>query len=238
MVRVAEWLSVTAMELGSTLFPHYCLVCGERLSADRLMICPACLDLLPRYPGSEALYDAEKRIEGHAPFTEYRSDLGFTHHNPVRDLIHTIKYEGHPELGERLGQLFAPEHLRAGHFADIGVAVPVPLTPRRLRRRGYNQSVYIARGLTGGLGIPLDETLLARRDSAGTQTHRGREARWASMREAFFVPDPDKVSRRRILIIDDVLTTGATLSACALALMEAGAESVSYYTLACGERTI
>ena len=238
MVRVAEWLSVAAMELGSTLFPHYCLVCGERLSADRLMICPACLDLLPRYPGSEALYDAEKRIEGHAPFTEYRSDLGFTHHNPVRDLIHTIKYEGHPELGERLGQLFAPEHLRAGHFADIGVAVPVPLTPSRLRRRGYNQSVYIARGLTGGLGIPLDETLLARRDSAGTQTHRGREARWASMREAFYVPDPDKVSRRRILIIDDVLTTGATLSACALALMEAGAESVSYYTLACGERTI
>lgn len=238
MVRVAEWLSVAAMELGSTLFPHYCLVCGERLSADRLMICPACLDLLPRYPGSEALYDAEKRIEGHAPFTEYRSDLGFTHHNPVRDLIHTIKYEGHPELGERLGQLFAPEHLRAGHFADIGVAVPVPLTPRRLRRRGYNQSAYIARGLTGGLGIPLDETLLARRDSTGTQTHRGREARWASMREAFFVPDPDKVSRRRILIIDDVLTTGATLSACALALMEAGAESVSYYTLACGERTI
>lgn len=226
------------MELGSTLFPHYCLVCGERLSADRLMICPACLDLLPRYPGSEALYDAEKRIEGHAPFTEYRSDLGFTHHNPVRDLIHTIKYEGHPELGERLGQLFAPEHLRAGHFADIGVAVPVPLTPRRLRRRGYNQSAYIARGLTGGLGIPLDETLLARRDSAGTQTYRGREARWASMREAFFVPDPDKVSRRRILIIDDVLTTGATLSACALTLMEAGAESVSYYTLACGERTI
>ncbi len=238
MVRVAEWLSVAAMELGSTLFPHYCLVCGERLSADRLMICPACLDLLPRYPGSEALYDAEKRIEGHAPFTEYRSDLGFTHHNPVRDLIHTIKYEGHPELGERLGQLFAPEHLRAGHFADIGVAVPVPLTPSRLRRRGYNQSAYIARGLTSGLGIPLDETLLARRDSAGTQTHRGREARWASMREAFFVPDPDKVSRRRILIIDDVLTTGATLSACALALMEAGAESVSYYTLACGERTI
>lgn len=238
MVRVAEWLSVAAMELGSTLFPHYCLVCGERLSADRLMICPACLDLLPRYPGSEALYDAEKRIEGHAPFTEYRSDLGFTHHNPVRDLIHTIKYEGHPELGERLGQLFAPEHLRAGHFADIGVAVPVPLTPSRLRRRGYNQSAYIARGLTGGLGIPLDETLLARRDSAGTQTHRGREARWASMREAFYVPDPDKVSRRRILIIDDVLTTGATLSACALALMEAGAESVSYYTLACGERTI
>lgn len=238
MVRVAEWLSVAAMELGSTLFPHYCLVCGERLSADRLMICPACLDLLPRYPGSEALYNAERRIEGHAPFTEYRSDLGFTHHNPVRDLIHTIKYEGHPELGERLGQLFAPEHLRAGHFADIGVAVPVPLTPRRLRRRGYNQSAYIARGLTGGLGIPLDETLLARRDSAGTQTHRGREARWASMREAFFVPDPDKVSRRRILIIDDVLTTGATLSACALALMEAGAESVSYYTLACGERTI
>lgn len=238
MVRVAEWLGVAAMELGSTLFPHYCLVCGERLSADRLMICPACLDLLPRYPGSEALYDAEKRIEGHAPFAEYRSDLGFTHHNPVRDLIHTIKYEGHPELGERLGQLFAPEHLRAGHFADIGVAVPVPLTPRRLRRRGYNQSAYIARGLTGGLGIPLDETLLARRDSAGTQTHRGREARWASMREAFYVPDPDKVSRRRILIIDDVLTTGATLSACALALMEAGAESVSYYTLACGERTI
>lgn len=235
MVRVAEWLGVAAMELGSTLFPHYCLVCGERLSADRLMICPTCLDLLPRYPGSEALYEAEKRLEGHAPFTEYRSDLGFTHHNPVRDLIHTIKYEDHPELGERLSRLYAPEHLRAGHFADIGVAVPVPLTPSRLRRRGYNQSTYIARGLTDILDIPLDETLLARRDSHGTQTHRGRESRWESMKKAFYVPHPDLVSRRRVLIIDDVLTTGSTLTACALALMAAGAESVSYYTLACGK---
>ncbi|WP_297236464.1 phosphoribosyltransferase family protein [uncultured Porphyromonas sp.] len=235
MVRVAEWLGVAARELSSTLFPHYCLVCGERLSADRLMICPACLDLLPRYPGSEALYEAEKRLEGHAPFTEYRSDLGFTHHNPVRDLIHTIKYEDHPELGERLSRLYAPEHLRAGHFADIGVAVPVPLTPSRLRRRGYNQSTYIARGLTDILGIPLDETLLARRDSHGTQTHRGRESRWESMKKAFYAPHPDLVSRRRVLIIDDVLTTGSTLTACALALMAAGAESVSYYTLACGK---
>ena len=235
MVRVAEWFGVAARELSSTLFPHYCLVCGERLSADRLMICPTCLDLLPRYPGSEALYEAEKRLEGHAPFTEYRSDFGFTHHNPVRDLIHTIKYEDHPELGERLSRLYATEHLRAGHFADIGVAVPVPLTPSRLRRRGYNQSTYIARGLTDILGIPLDETLLARRDSHGTQTHRGRESRWESMKKAFYAPHPDLVSRRRVLIIDDVLTTGATLTACALALMAAGAESVSYYTLACGK---
>lgn len=235
MVRVAEWLGVMARELSSTLFPHYCLVCGERLSADRLMICPTCLDLLPRYPGSEALYEAEKRLEGHAPFTEYRSDLGFTHHNPVRDLIHTIKYEDHPELGERLSRLYAPEHLRAGHFADIGVAVPVPLTPSRLRRRGYNQSTYIAHGLSDILDIPLDETLLARRDSNGTQTHRGRESRWESMKKAFYAPHPDLVSRRRVLIIDDVLTTGSTLTACALALMAAGAESVSYYTLACGK---
>ena len=235
MVRVAEWFGVAASELSSTLFPHYCLVCGERLSADRLMICPSCLDLLPRYPGSEALYEAEKRLEGHAPFTEYRSDLGFTHHNPVRDLIHTIKYEDHPELGERLSRLYAPEHLRAGHFADIGVAVPVPLTPSRLRRRGYNQSTYIAHGLSDILDIPLDETLLARRDSNGTQTHRGRESRWESMKKAFYAPHPDLVSRRRVLIIDDVLTTGATLTACALALMAAGAESVSYYTLACGK---
>ncbi len=235
MVRVAEWFGVAASELSSTLFPHYCLVCGERLSADRLMICPTCLDLLPRYPGSEALYEAEKRLEGHAPFTEYRSDLGFTHLNPVRDLIHTIKYEDHPELGERLSRLYAPEHLRAGHFADIGVAVPVPLTPSRLRRRGYNQSTYIARGLTGVLGIPLDETLLARCESHGTQTHRGRESRWESMKKAFYAPHPNLVSRRRVLIIDDVLTTGSTLTACALALMAAGAESVSYYTLACGK---
>ena len=235
MVRVAEWFGAAASELSSTFFPHYCLVCGERLSADRLMICPTCLDLLPRYPGSEALYEAEKRLEGHAPFTEYRSDLGFTHHNPVRDLIHTIKYEDHPELGERLSRLYAPEHLRARHFADIGVAVPVPLTPSRLRRRGYNQSTYIARGLTGVLGIPLDETLLARRDSNGTQTHRGRESRWESMKKAFYAPHPDLVSRRRVLIIDDVLTTGSTLTACALALMASGAESVSYYTLACGK---
>lgn len=231
MVRVRELLG----ELASTLYPHYCAVCGGRLEADRLLICPDCFDHLPRYQGAEALYRAEERLEGFAPFTEYRSDLGFGHHNAVRDVIHEIKYHSHPELGERLAYDFGLRHRAEGHFADIGVATPVPLTPTRLRRRGYNQAAAIARGLTRALEIPLDESLLARRDSRGTQTHRSRDARWRSMEGAFYTPHPELVERRRILIIDDVLTTGSTLVRCAQALMEAGAESVSYYTLACGK---
>lgn len=228
-------LTALLAELESTLFPHYCIGCGVRLPADRVLLCADCFDRLPRYRGSEALYRAEERLEGFAPFTEYRSDLGFSHTNAVRDLVHEIKYHGRPELGERLGYAFGLEHRREGHFADIGAATPVPLTPSRLRRRGYNQAAAIARGLTRALEIPLDEELLRRRDSRGTQTHRSREERWRSMEGVFYAPYPERAERRRILLIDDVLTTGSTLVRCAQALMEAGAESVSYYTLACGK---
>jgi ComF family protein len=234
MGRLSERAKGMTREVVDSLFPQYCIVCGERLRLDRLLLCPHCLDTLPRYEGMEALYRAEERLEGFAPFTEYRSDLGFSHHNAVRDIIHSIKYHDQPQVGERLGYRFGLEHKAAGHFADIGLVVPVPLTPSRRRRRGYNQAAFIARGLSRALELPLDETLLCRRDSRGTQTHRSREARWESMAGAFFLSDPERARRRRILLVDDVLTTGATLTRCAQALMDGGAESVSYYTLACG----
>lgn len=222
-------------ELASSLFPHYCLVCRERLEADRLLLCESCFDLLPRYEGMEALYRAEERLEGFAPFTEYQSDLGFTHHNAVRDLIHEIKYHGHPEVGERLAYRFGLRHRELGHFADVSMIVPVPLTPARRRKRGFNQATHVARGLGRALGLPVVEGLLLRRDSRGTQTHRDRDGRWQSMEGVFYLSRPEEVSGRRILIVDDVLTTGATLTRCAVTLMEAGAECVSYYTLACGK---
>ena len=234
MGRLSERAKTMTREVVDSLFPQYCIVCEERLDADRILLCPHCLDALPRYEGMEALYRAEERLEGFAPFTEYRSDLGFSHHNAVRDIIHAIKYHGMPQVGERLGYRFGLGHKAAGHFADIGVVVPVPLTPSRYRRRGYNQAVFIARGLSRALELPLDETLLHRRDSRGTQTHRSREGRWESMEGAFFLSEPERAERRRILVVDDVLTTGATLSRCARTLMTGGAESVSYYTLACG----
>lgn len=219
-------------DITACLFPSYCEVCGKRMESSAVYVCPECLEALPRYHDTEQIYHAWDRLAGHVPFTEYRSDFIFTHGNPTRRLIHHIKYHNAPRLGYRMAQYFAKYHREQGHFADISMVLPIPLTRQRLRKRGYNQAEYIARGLADGLELSVFPDILIRQVGKGTQTDRSKDARWRAMEEVFAVPNPAALRGHRILIVDDVLTSGATLVHAAQAVLSAGAESVSFYTLA------
>lgn len=217
----------------SFLFPCYCLQCSERLPAARKFICDECFEGLPKYVGREAYYAVEERLEGLVPYTEFQSDLIFTRTNAVRKIIHEIKYRGFPKLGEQLAYHFAEVHQRLGHFEDVSAIVPIPLTPERMRKRGYNQSLFIAQGFARRYEIPVEESFLKRVPAGGgTQTKRGREERWQKVKGAFYTPNSELISGRRLLIVDDVMTSGATLINAGRTLLDAGAESVSFYTLA------
>lgn len=216
----------------SYFFPTYCEVCGERIIGHGTYICTKCLDSLPSYHDMEVIYHAWDRLAGHVPFTEYQSDFIFTHGNVTRRLIHHIKYHNAPQLGYRMARHSADYHIRAGHFSDITMIIPIPLTKRRMRKRGYNQAEYIARGLGDAMTKDIYTGVLVRQAGSGTQTDRTKQARWKAMENAFCITDPLLLKGKRILIVDDVLTSGATLVHGARAILSAGAESVSFYTLA------
>ncbi len=139
-----------------------------------------------------------------------------------------------PEIGEEMGGLFGAD-LVASPFADIGVVVPVPLHPRKLKERGYNQSERIASGLASALGKPLSAGNLVREVFTPTQTRKNRFERWQNVEGIFRVERPEEFAGRHILVVDDVITTGSTLEAAVVALLEAGAGKVSIATLACAE---
>lgn len=212
-------------------YPVYCQGCGERLEGGRRFICEKCFEALPKYQGMEPYYGAMERLSGLVPYTEYQSDLIFRNPGLVRTLIHKIKYDGFPTLGTELSRYFASKHLALGHFLDVTMIVPVPLIMSRYHTRGYNQSTYIAQGIAEVYHLPIAENVLCRRGARGTQTRKGKEERWQHTQGAFYVPTGIQVTGKRILVVDDVLTSGATLIQCGRALLDAGAESVSFYTL-------
>jgi ComF family protein len=133
-------------------------------------------------------------------------------------LIHRLKYHGDQEVGERLGALFADELLQSSRMKEIDVIVPVPLHPKKLHVRGYNQCDCIARGMAETLGVEVSLNNLTRTHFNASQTRRGRISRWSNVKDIFWVREPEKFEGKRILLIDDVITTGATIEACAMAL--------------------
>jgi len=150
----------------------------------------------------------------------------------LHDAVHAFKYGGNLTLGEQLGRLMARHEYPSFRIRDYELLVPVPLHPRRLRQRGFNQSVLLAREISKHRGIPLDFLALRRVIDTESQAGLKKDERRSNMKKAFSVPDPERVRGRRILLVDDVHTTGSTLGECAKTLLRGGAESVGALTLA------
>lgn len=221
-----------ASQLADLFFPPHCVVCGrlgawlcraciQSVSFLRLSACPVC-----GRPGVES-EDHCPTCAGENPALSGMHSVSY-YQPPLREAIHALKYGGVRAVAAPLGVLLA-ECWRRQPFA-AHLIVPVPLHKARQRQRGYNQSLLLARELAGHIGLPLQEGMLLRTRNTRSQTTLTRQERQVNVRGAFHCPDRT-LTGAHILLVDDVYTTGATLEACATALLEAGVGRVYALTL-------
>ncbi|WP_240410372.1 ComF family protein [Hymenobacter oligotrophus] len=218
------------------IFPRTCLACEQALSRGEQHICTTCRTALP-YTDYHLLAPAENplapRFWGRVPVEQVLSYLRFLRRGRVQHLLHQLKYRGQSEVGVALGKMYGQELASSGNLADIDLVVPVPLHRRKLAKRGYNQADAFAEGLAASLQVPWSAQALRRNSYTSTQTKKNRAERWENVANVFEVTEPAAVTGKHVLVVDDVLTTGATLEACAQQLLQAGAARVSIATIAC-----
>ena len=218
-------------DLWQLFFPRCCLLCGQRLLKGEEHICFRCLVALPR-THLQKENELEKSLWGKLPIERANAFLFYAKGGDVRKLLFDLKYYGNADLGHFLGRCMASELLPSGFFNDIDYIVPVPLHARKQKKRGYNQSEVLAEGIASVTKIPMDKHLLIRNKDIETQTHKGNYERWENVRNVFECLSPEKLSDKHILLVDDVLTTGATIVACADALGKIPGLRISVLTLA------
>jgi len=213
------------------VYPNVCLTCGRTLPAGVRTMCPACLYDLPRTEFHKEqdnplamTFWGRVRLEHAAAWFYYFKGSRYPR------LIHTIKYAGRKEVGYELGRMYAAE-MRGSTLARAEVLVPVPLHPRRQRKRGFNQSEWIGRGMAEALQIPLVRGNLYRAVNTKTQTRKTRLERWQNVEHVFRIRDPHALAGKHVLLVDDVVTTGATVEACAVVLLGCAGVRVSVAAL-------
>jgi ComF family protein len=229
LMKFSYW----ARDLVGLFFPDTCLGCGVSLMEQEHLICLTCTLNLPRTCFHlQRDNPVEKVFWGRVPVKGATSFLYFNKGGKVQRILHALKYRGRKEVGVCLGTLFGKDLCESHEFSSVQCIVPVPLHPGKEQKRGYNQSEMIGRGLSKSMGQPLITRALVRTVNTGSQTRKTRYNRWENVRDVFRVVDHDILRDKHILLVDDVLTTGATLEACAIKLLETEGTSVSMATLA------
>jgi len=226
-------LSELSDDFISLIYPHFCEGCLGPLVKGEDILCTACLSDLPR---TNMHLDADNplalKFRGRIPMLGAAVFLRFRKRGKVQRMLHALKYKNRPEVGYKLGLVYGSELANEGFVTPFDMILAVPLHPSRLRSRGYNQSDEWARGLSATAGIPFVTGVLKRVRNTRTQTTRTRLRRWENVRDVFEVTDADSVAGRRVLLVDDVATTGATLESCGRSLLEAGCAGVGVVCIA------
>ena len=215
------------------LFPSLCITCGERLITQEKHVCFQCWNDLPvtnfqNDPSNKVaqLFWGRVQLENATSFFSYRKGSRY------QQLIHFIKYKGLKELGFETGRRFGFVLAESEIFSSVDIIVPVPLHPKKEKSRGYNQCLWIARGMAESMKKELVSDNLFRQVHTGTQTRKNRFERWKNVEGIFGLHKPDVFAGKHVLLVDDVVTTGSTLEACAYHILQVDNTKVSIATLA------
>jgi ComF family protein len=214
-------------------FPHTCCGCGTDLLAEHILFCIHCQANMP--VTEFELFSAnpiEKIFWGRAEVTAASALLYFTSGSFIQHSLHLLKYKGRKEIGIYFGEQTGIALKLSKRFDDCDLIVPLPLFASRQKQRGYNQSALIANGISNQLGIPVINDAIIRKKKTETQTHKSRVQRWKNMESTFEVADMKKITGKHVLLVDDVVTTGASLEACAQVLLAVAGVRVSIACLA------
>lgn len=227
---IRQWLGAAA----DVVLPRVCPVCGKVLDDDEQWLCRKCLADLPRTRYEDVDFNAmEQHFAGKVPIERATAYFFYEKGSPYASILHDIKYHSVPRMGRWLAAR-AVRDMQGSHFFDgIDVVTAVPLHRSKLARRGYNQSEYLARGIARELNIPYIDTLKAVRPHA-TQTRKGALERWQNIQDNYALTNNDtaRLAGKHILLVDDVITTGATLTVCSSLLKTIPGVTVSLFTLA------
>ena len=218
------------------LFPHTCCGCGTDILPEDSTLCLHCLHALPEtcfewHPSNPA----EKMFWGRLPLQSAGATYYFTKESLVQHLMHQLKYKGNKELGIQLGMLMGDALKKSGRF-PADALIPLPLFPAKEKRRGYNQATVLCEGISATMHIPVWDQVVKRPEHTETQTQKGRVERWKNMEGKFIVQDPALLQNKRLLLVDDVVTTGATLEACGAELLKIPGVQLSIATLCIATR--
>jgi ComF family protein len=219
-------------DLIGLLYPEFCAACGTNLVEQEKVLCTKCLYELPRthyhkVPGNPL----EQIFWGRVPIKRVSSYFFFVKGSKFRKLIHQLKYKGRSDIGFEMGRFFGAELVLEPDFNLPEIIIPVPLHPQKEKKRGYNQSQAIAEGLAEMLPGKVDTHILLRKTFTQTQTKKTRYERWENVEEVFEVKNAKLIEGKHILLVDDILTTGATIEGCAQVLHKAAEVKISVVTL-------
>lgn len=215
-------------------YPSVCAACGHSLFHWEQLVCTRCRSFLPK-TGYAMIEDnpLARIFYGRVRLKAVTACFFFSKEGKVQHLIHELKYRGNMDAGVFLGQELGKTIQEAPLFQGLDFLIPVPLHPKREKERGYNQSLMIAQGVSEVTGIPIGSGFLTRSVNTATQTHKNKEERWRNVKDIFVLHHAEKLENKSVLLIDDVLTTGATLEACALTLSKVPGITISCATAAC-----
>ncbi len=208
---LTSWLG----DLAGMIYPNVCEVCANTLVHGEHTLCLHCLHDMPRTRlHTQSFNEIHKRLAGHTPISKAAAYFYYYRENPYAELIHRAKYNNRPALAKTLARMFAEEIMPSGFFDGIDLILPVPLHYLKELKRGYNQSHEIAKGLREATGIEIADNLIAKK-AHSTQTRRSAFERWLNTGNIYTVAEPHELADKHILIVDDVITTGATVLHCA-----------------------
>lgn len=213
-------------------YPHVCTGCGSDLLSIENLLCARCITDLPQTNFAQhANNPVEKIFWGRVPIAVAHSEFYFAKESLVQHLIHQLKYKNNKEIGIYLGEIMGRSLTHSHRFKNIDTMIPLPLYPDKERKRGYNQAAIICQGMSAVMDVPVMINNLIRQRYTETQTKKHRLERWENVEGSFGVKDIAALKGKHVLLVDDVITTGATIEAGCAAILKTAVGSISIATL-------